>query len=49
MIDPSIAFITCFISSNLEREIALKIGVPLFANDPALSYWGTKSGSREVF
>lgn len=39
----------CFISSNLERELALKLQIPLFSNDPSLNYWGTKSGSREIF
>jgi hypothetical protein len=48
-IHPNYAHITCFISSNLERELAIKIGVPLLSNDPSLSFWGTKFGSREAF
>ena len=48
-INPNKAHLTCFISSNLERELAIQLRVPLFSNDPSLSYWGTKSGSREVF
>lgn len=48
-ISPHKAHMVCFISSNLERELALQLNVPLFSNDPSLSYWGTKIGSRETF
>lgn len=48
-INPKYAHISCYISSNLERELAIKIGAPLFSNDPSLSFWGTKFGSREAF
>jgi hypothetical protein len=40
---------SCFISSNLERTLAIQLGIPIFASDPALNYWGTKAGSREAF
>jgi hypothetical protein len=43
------AYITCFNSTALERELALALGLPLFALDPDLLTWGTKSGSREIF
>ncbi|MBD1849165.1 peptide ligase PGM1-related protein [Leptolyngbya sp. FACHB-711] len=43
------AYMTCFNSTNLERELSVKLGVPLLAVDPDLLYWGTKSGSREIF
>jgi len=48
-INPAKAHMTCFISSNLERDLACQLEVPLFSNDPSLSYWGTKIGSREAF
>src|SRR5918997_4852623 len=47
--DPNTAHITCFNSTPLERSLAVKLNIPLYANDPQLSYLGSKSGSREVF
>ncbi len=41
--------ITCFNSTALERTLAVRLGVPLYATDPALSSLGTKTGSRRVF
>lgn len=43
------AYMVCFNSTPLERDISLKLGIPLLAADPNLLYWGTKSGSRQVF
>ncbi|WP_304608041.1 peptide ligase PGM1-related protein [Leptolyngbya ohadii] len=43
------AYMTCFNSTNLERDLSVKLGVPLLAVDPDLLHWGTKSGSREIF
>lgn len=48
-LDPEHAYMVCFNSTPLERELALKLEVPLFALDPELLYWGTKSGSRQIF
>ena len=46
---PDQAHLVCFNSSPLERTLAVELGIPLYANDPALYDLGTKSGSREVF
>ncbi|MBF1999226.1 MAG: carboxylate-amine ligase [Synechococcales cyanobacterium M58_A2018_015] len=43
------AYMTCFNSTFHERELALQLGIPLLAVDPDLLYWGTKSGSRQIF
>lgn len=43
------AYMTCFNSTVLERELAIRLGVPLLGLDPDLLYWGTKSGSRQIF
>lgn len=48
-IDPSFSYLIPFVSSNLERELALTLKIPLTGTDPSLNYWGTKAGSREVF
>ncbi|MFQ5570444.1 MAG: peptide ligase PGM1-related protein [Rhodothermales bacterium] len=43
------AHMTCFNTSALERTLAVRLNIPLYASDPDLSYPGTKSGSREIF
>lgn len=47
--DPSRAYLTCYNSTVLERRLAVALGIPLNGADPELLYYGTKSGSREVF
>jgi hypothetical protein len=47
--DPEQAHLDVFNSTGLERTLAVRIGIPLYANDPALDDLGTKSGCREVF
>jgi hypothetical protein len=42
-------FMICYNSTNLERELSVQLNVPLLALDPDLLYWGTKSGSRQIF
>ncbi|MEZ5922846.1 MAG: peptide ligase PGM1-related protein [Hyphomicrobiaceae bacterium] len=47
--DPSTAHMTCFTVSELERRLALRLGIPIFGCDPSLLHWGSKSGSRQIF
>ena len=46
---PEEAHMVCFNSTPWERSVAVRLGIPLYANDPSLSDLGTKSGCREVF
>ncbi|MEH2206889.1 MAG: peptide ligase PGM1-related protein [Nostoc sp.] len=39
----------CYVSTSLERELSIKLQVPLFSLDPDLQYWGTKGGSQQIF
>ncbi|WOD38777.1 peptide ligase PGM1-related protein [Nodosilinea sp. E11] len=48
-VNPQRAYMTCYNSTPWERDLSLALGVPLLALDPDLLYWGTKSGSREIF
>lgn len=48
-LDSQHAYMVCFNATHLERELALKLEIPLLALDPDLLYWGTKSGSRQIF
>ncbi len=43
------SFMVCYNSTDLEAELSLKLGVPLYAAAPDLQIWGTKSGSRQIF
>ncbi len=46
---PAKSYMVCYNSTALERELSVKLGIPLLASDPDLLYWGTKSGSRQIF
>ncbi|MBE9177958.1 carboxylate-amine ligase [Oculatella sp. LEGE 06141] len=43
------AYMVCFNSTSLERDLAVQLGIPMLAVDPDLLHWGTKSGSRQIF
>lgn len=47
--DPERAYLTCYNSTVLERRLAVELGIPLNGVNPDLLYYGTKSGSREIF
>jgi len=47
--DTDRAHLACFNSTAFERSLAVRLGIPLYANDPALDDLGSKSGCREVF
>ncbi|MEU5043292.1 peptide ligase PGM1-related protein [Streptomyces griseorubiginosus] len=42
------AYLVTFNSTPLERALAARLGIPLYACDPALSPSGTKSGGRQL-
>ncbi|MEC4804392.1 MAG: peptide ligase PGM1-related protein [Jaaginema sp. PMC 1079.18] len=46
---PQKSYMVCFNSTSLEQELSLKLDIPLLACSPELLYWGSKSGSRDVF
>lgn len=48
-IKPDEAYMTCYNSTELERDLAVTLGVPMLAVDPDLLFWGTKDGSRQIF
>ncbi len=47
--DPAIAHLSCFNVTELERTLAVRLGIPLYGCDPRLLYLGSKSGSRRCF
>ena len=43
------AHLSVFNTTDLEAKLACELAIPLYACDPRLQYWGSKSGSREAF
>ena len=46
---PDQSYMICYNSSLWEGELSVALGLPLYAADPNLQIWGTKSGSRQIF
>jgi hypothetical protein len=49
ILNPELALLLPFTTSELELELAVRLGIPIFGADPALARLGTKQGSRRVF
>lgn len=47
--DPDRAHLVPLNVTALERDLALALGIPMYAPDPKFFHFGTKSGSRELF
>lgn len=47
--DTRSAHMTCFNATPQERTLAVQLDIPLFACDPELAHWGSKTGSRMIF
>jgi hypothetical protein len=47
--DPDRAHIVPFNTTDQERELAVRLDIPMYAADPRYFAFGTKSGSRRVF
>ncbi|HSR52224.1 MAG TPA: peptide ligase PGM1-related protein [Acidobacteriota bacterium] len=47
--DAERAYLTCFNSTSLERQLSMELGIPLNGVDPDLLQLGSKSGSRKIF
>ena len=47
--DGHLAHLACFNVTDYERKLAVTLGLPVYGCNPDLLFWGTKSGSREIF
>lgn len=47
--DRSSAHMTCFTVTDLERSLAVRLGIPIYGCDPDLQHLGFKSDSRKLF
>ena len=44
-----VAHIACFNTTEMERTLSVRLGIPVYGCDPSLLSLGTKSGSRKLF
>src|SRR6266496_3129032 len=49
IMDPDRAHLVPFNTTNREKELALRLGVPMYGADPKFFPLGTKSGCRKIF
>lgn len=49
LLRPGRSFINCYVVGPLEKQLSECLQIPLLGTDPALGYWGSKAGSRELF
>jgi hypothetical protein len=49
IMDPDRAHLVPFNTTNREKELALRLGIPMYGADPKFFPLGTKSGSRKIF
>jgi hypothetical protein len=49
LLRPGRSFISCFVVSDLERQLSERLQIPLLGTDPGLAHWGSKAGSRTLF
>jgi hypothetical protein len=47
--DKSRAHLVCYNTTYLERNLALRLGIPLYGADPCHLEFGTKTGCRKLF
>ena len=46
---PGRSMMECFMVTELEKQLSERLQVPLLGTDPALGFWGSKAGSRQLF
>jgi len=47
--DPDRAHLVPYNTTEMERELAIKLGIPMYGADPKTFHLGTKSGARKIF
>lgn len=47
--DPNKAVLRCYNATEMERRLAVKLGIPLFGSEQKFDFIGSKSGGRKVF
>jgi PGM1 C-terminal domain len=39
----------CYVVTELEKELSERLQIPLLGTDPALGWWGSKAGAKQLF
>jgi hypothetical protein len=47
--NPARCHLVPYNTTDLERDVALSLGIPMYGSDPRLSHLGTKTGCRRIF
>lgn len=47
--DPERAHLVPYNTTELERDLAIQLGIPMYGADPKFFHWGTKTGCRRLF
>ena len=47
--DPRLCHLVPYVATSLERDLAVALGIPMYAADPRLFPYGTKTGCRRLF
>jgi PGM1 C-terminal domain len=47
--DPSVSHLIPYTTTELERDVAISLGIPMYGADPRLAPLGSKSGCRRLF
>ena len=46
---PGRSVLICYVVTELEKELSERLQIPLLGTDPALGWWGSKAGSKQLF
>ena len=49
IVAPERSLILPFVVTDLERRLAVELGIPVYGPDPELAHFGTKTGGRRLF
>jgi hypothetical protein len=49
ILDPARAHMVPYATTEAEKELAIRLGIPMYGADPKCFHLGTKSGARKVF
>lgn len=49
IVDPNRAHLVPFVTTEAERELSVRLGIPMYGADPKCFHLGTKSGARRLF
>ncbi len=47
--NPDLTHMVCFNETEAEKDLAMRLGTPVYGCDPKLEILGTKTGSRQIF